>query len=334
MTATLDLTVRMRRRRGHAALRGLLQETHLLKEDFVLPLFVRGDEGCSYPISSLPGHSQWSVDRLGEELVRIVDAGVSAVLLFGIPEVKDACGSASSSPVGVIQRAVAEIKKRAPGLLVITDLCFCSYTSHGHCGVLQGAGNEWGVDNDATLELLANQAVSHARAGADVLAPSGMMDGMVKAIRKSLDEEGFSHVPILSYAVKYCSALYGAFREAADSTPQFGDRKTYQMDPSNGDEALREAALDLDEGADMLMVKPAGSYQDVIYRIKRAYPGVPLAAYHVSGEFAMIKAAAAKGWVDERAVALEALTGIKRAGADFIITYYAKEAAEWVQQNP
>lgn len=325
-----DIPLRMRRLRGHPTLRTLIRETTLLAEDFVLPLFIRHGHGQCRPINSLPGHSQWSLDRLEEEIEHVQKSGVKSVLLFGIPEEKDAHGSHSSTDNGIIQSAITYIKKWAPELLVITDLCFCEYTDHGHCGALVKRGEQWDVDNDTTLNLLAKQAVSHAQAGADVIAPSGMMDGMVQVIRRALDGAGFCHVPILSYSAKYCSALYGAFREAAECAPQFGDRRTYQMDPANGDEALREVALDLEEGADMIMVKPAVAYQDVIYRLKQQYPGVPLAAYHVSGEYAMIKAAAQQGWIDERSVAIETLIGLKRAGADFIITYYAKEVAGWL----
>ena len=328
------LPTRLRRLRGHPQLRSLVRETSLCAQDFVLPLFIRHGEGVRQSIGSLPGHAQLSIDQLPAEIAEIQRLGIPAVILFGIPECKDAHGSDSTSDEGIIQQAVRAIKTLAPDLLVMTDVCFCEYTDHGHCGVLQSHGERWDVDNDATLELLARQALSHVCAGADVLAPSGMMDGMVQAMRQALDSHGYTHIPILSYAVKYCSALYGAFREAAECAPQVGDRKTYQMDPANGNEALREAELDVLEGADMLMVKPAAHYLDVIYRVKQAQPGLPMGAYHVSGEFAMLKAAAEKGWVDERSTALEVLTSIKRAGADFIITYYAKEASRWLEEEP
>ena len=279
----------------------------------------------------MPGHFQLSVDQLLSEIQEIKKLNIPAVILFGIPEYKDATGSAALDDDGVIQQAVKLIKKIAPEILVITDLCFCEYTDHGHCGVINkieaASVNERFVDNDQTLNLLQKQAVSHARAGADVVAPSGMMDGMVRAIRQALDENHFQDIPILSYAVKYASSFYGPFREAAEGAPQFGDRKTYQMNSANANEALREAELDVAEGADMLMVKPAQNYLDIIYRIKKEFPGVPLGAYQVSGEFAMIKAAVEKKWVDHDAAMLESLLAIKRAGADFIITYFAKEVA-------
>jgi porphobilinogen synthase len=277
----------------------------------------------------MPGHAQMTVDCLADEVREIVDLGIPAVILFGIPAAKDATGSAACFDDGVVQQAIRAIKQTSDELLVVTDLCFCEYTDHGHCGVLQNQSGRTDVDNDATLELLARQAVSHAKAGADVIAPSGMMDGMVAAIRRGLDAAGFEQTPILSYAAKYASAFYGPFREAAESTPQFGDRRSYQMDPANANEALREVALDLAEGADFIMVKPALSYLDVICRVKQAHPGVPLCAYNVSGEYAMLKAAAANGWIDERRTTLEILTSIKRAGADIIITYSAKDVARW-----
>jgi porphobilinogen synthase len=252
------------------------------------------------------------------------------VILFGIPEEKDAEGSDAYSDEGIVQQAVRAVKQAAPELLVITDVCFCEFTDHGHCGELSRQTGRWDVDNDATLEMLARQAVSHARAGADVVAPSGMMDGMVASIRRGLDEASFEHLPILSYAAKYASAFYGPFRDAAESAPQFGDRRGYQMDPANGDEALREVELDLREGADLVMVKPALAYLDVIRRVRDGFPGVPLVAYNVSGEFAMVKAAGEKGWIDERAVVLEVLTSIKRAGAGLILTYSAKDVAGWL----
>ncbi|NOX55429.1 MAG: porphobilinogen synthase [Planctomycetes bacterium] len=322
--------VRMRRLRSHARLRDLVRETTVTPNDFILPLFVRSGSGTRTPIASMPGHDQMTVDLLGPEVDEISSLGIPAVILFGIPERKDATGSVAWADDGIVQQAVRAIKDRQPDLLVITDLCFCEYTDHGHCGIVNDRHGRMDVDNDATLEILVKQAVSHARAGADVIAPSGMMDGMVAALRSGLDDAGFENVPILSYAAKYASAFYGPFRDAAESAPQFGDRRTYQMDPANGAEALREVALDLAEGADILMVKPALAYLDIIRRVKDAHPDVPLAAYNVSGEFSMVKAAAANGWIDERQVALEILTAIRRAGADMILTYFAKDAARWL----
>jgi porphobilinogen synthase len=319
--------LRMRRLRQHPALRELVRETEIGVRDLILPLFVRHGSNVRLPIASMPGHAQLSVDLLGPEIREIADLGIPAVILFGIPAWKDMTGSAASRDDGVVQQAIRKIKETARELLVITDLCFCEYTDHGHCGVVVDRGGRSDVDNDATLELLAQQAVSHAKAGADVIAPSGMMDGMVAAIRRGLDAAGFEQTPILSYAAKYASAFYGPFREAAESMPQFGDRRTYQMDPGNAREALREVALDLAEGADLIMVKPALSYLDVICRVKQAHPEVPLCAYNVSGEYSMLKAAAANGWLDEQRTTLEILTSIKRAGADMIITYSAKDFA-------
>ncbi len=321
--------VRMRRLRAKPGVRELIQETHLHITDLVMPLFVRHGENLRIPIQSMPGQYQLSVDGLSAEIADLVKLKIPAVILFGLPDHKDATGSAAVQEDGIIQRAIQEIKSCTQDLLVIADCCFCEYTDHGHCGVLmQDAEQQMRVDNDSTVLLLAEQAVSLAKAGADVIAPSAMMDGMVKAIRGALDKAGFYHVPILSYAVKYASSFYGPFREAADGAPKFGDRAGYQMDPANGMRALREAQLDIEEGADMLMIKPALSYLDVVVRIKQAYPFMPLAAYQVSGEYAMIKAAAANGWLDEEKVILESLLSIKRAGADFIISYFAKEAAK------
>ena len=280
----------------------------------------------------MPGQYQLSLDRLGEAVAEASELGIPAILLFGIPEHKDARGSAASRDDGIVQEAIRLAKRVAPDLLVITDLCFCEYTDHGHCGPLAEIGGRIDVDNDATLPLLAEQAVSHARAGADMIAPSGMMDGMVQAIRQGLDRAGFTNLPIMSYAAKFASGYYGPFREAAESTPSFGDRRTYQMDPANADEAIREVALDLAEGADIVMVKPALAYLDIIRRVKETF-GVPLAAYNVSGEYAMVKAAAANGWIDERRIVLETLTGIKRAGADMILTYHALDVARWLRQG-
>jgi porphobilinogen synthase len=321
----------MRRLRANSQLRNLVQETRLHTKDVILPLFIRHGQGVKNPIRSMPGHFQMTTDYLADEIREIEALGIPGVILFGIPESKDAEGQCSLHHEGVIQNAIRTIKNIAPNLLVITDICLCEYTNHGHCGVISDRSGQRDVDNDRTLEILAAQAISHATAGADIVAPSGMIDGMVHAIRQGLDSAGFEHLPILSYAVKYCSALYGPFREAAEGAPQFGNRQTYQMDPANGKEALQEASLDLQEGADMLMVKPAHAYLDIISAVKRQFPHTPLGAYHVSGEFAMIKAAAAQGWIDEQRVALEVLTSIKRAGADFIITYFAKQMAYWLQ---
>ncbi len=317
---------RLRRLRRTAALRRLVRETRPSPDQLVLPLFVRPGVGERRPIDSMPGNAQLSVDELVAECHETAAAGVPAVLLFGIPPAKDAVGSEGYAENGIVQRAIRAIKKDVPGLLVITDVCLCEYTDHGHCGVIRNGE----VDNDATLELLAQIAVSHARAGADVVAPSDMMDGRVGAIRRALDAEGFPQMPILSYAAKYASSFYGPFRDAAESPPQFGDRRGYQMDPANGDEAIREVALDIEEGADMVMVKPALPYLDIIRRVKEEF-AVPVAAYNVSGEFAMVKAAAEKGWLDERAVVLEILTALTRAGADILITYFAREAAYWLR---
>jgi len=316
---------RLRRLRRNAATRNLVKETELKSDHLVLPLFIRHGKGIKKPISSMPGHFQFSVDQLEEEISEIQQIGIKAILLFGIPEQKDAQGSDAYSDLGIIQTAIPIIKKIAPNLLIITDVCFCEYTDHGHCGILTHK-NE--IDNDETLVLLAKQAVSHAKAGADIIAPSGMMDGMITTIRQALDAANFKDIPLLSYAVKYASSMYGPFREAAEGAPKFGDRRTHQMDYHNSQEGLRECALDIQEGADMLMVKPAHTYLDVLARVKQQFPEIPLAAYHTSGEFAMIKAAAEKGWVDENSAAIEVLTAIRRAGADFIITYYAKEIAK------
>ncbi|MEW6272406.1 MAG: porphobilinogen synthase [Thermodesulfobacteriota bacterium] len=315
-------TVRPRRLRTSDRLRRLVREARLAPEQLVLPLFVIPGRGKAVDVPSMPGVKQWSVDRVGEEAGRAFDAGVRSVILFGIPEGKDARGSDAWRDDGIVQQALGVLRRDLPELTLITDVCLCEYTDHGHCGVLEGET----VANDPTLELLAREAVSHARAGADVVAPSDMMDGRVGAIRSALDAAGFASVPILSYAVKYASGLYGPFRDAAQSTPAFGDRRSYQMDPANGREALRELALDLEEGADMVMVKPAMTNLDVIAAV-RAACHVPVAAYQVSGEYAMIKAAAANGWVDEARVVDETLTAIRRAGADLILTYFAASAA-------
>jgi porphobilinogen synthase len=324
-------SVRPRRLRRLPLLRELVRETELRPGDFILPLFVRPGRGVRQEIASMPGQFQLSVDRLADEAGAAAELGVRAFILFGIPDRKDATGSSALDDDGIVQRALRELRRvLADRVLLITDECFCEYTDHGHCGPLAEQGGRTDVDNDATLPQLAAQCVSHARAGADVVAPSGMMDGMVGAVRAGLDAAGFAHVPILSYAAKYASAFYGPFRDAAESPPQFGDRSGYQMDPANADEAMREVALDLAEGADVVMVKPALAYLDIVRRVKDRF-GVPVAAYNVSGEYAMVKAAAQRNWIDERRVTLEVLTGIKRAGADMILTYHARDAARWLQ---
>jgi porphobilinogen synthase len=318
---------RLRRLRATRALRGLVRETQLAPSDFVYPMFVAHGIDRREPIAAMPGVDHLSIGHAVQEAGEAAALGIPAVLLFGLPAAKDEDGSGAWDDEGVVQLATRAIKDAHPDLLVITDLCLCEYTSHGHCGVVRPDG---AVDNDATLELLARTAISQARAGADIIAPSDMMDGRVGALRTALDDDGLSDTPILAYSAKFASAFYGPFREAADSTPAFGDRRGYQMDPANGAEALREARLDVDEGADILMVKPALPYLDLIRTIKDD-TGMPLAAYNVSGEYAMIKAAAAAGYLDERSAVLEALTAIRRAGADIIITYHAKEAATWLR---
>ena len=323
-------SVRLRRLRANPRLRDLVRETELNPRDFILPLFVRHGQKQRVPIKSMPGHDQMTVDQLPREIDEIASLGIPAVILFGIPEHKDAVGSDAYDPNGVIQQAVRAIKGTRSDVLVITDVCFCEFTDHGHCGIVNDKHGHTDVDNDATLEILVQEAVAQCQAGADLIAPSGMMDGMIAALRTGLDAANFENIPIMSYAAKYASAFYGPFRDAAESAPQFGDRRSYQMDPANAAEALREVALDVAEGADILMVKPALSYLDVIRRVKQAHPEIPLAAYNVSGEFSMVKAAAANGWIDEQRTALEILTSIKRAGADMILTYFAKEAARWL----
>jgi porphobilinogen synthase len=313
---------RARRLRSNETVRRMVRETFLRVDDLICPLFVRSGKGVKNPIPSMPGQFQFSVDNLMKEAKVVHDLGIPAVLLFGIPKSKDQIGSEAYAHDGVVQQAIRSLKNSLPQLIVITDVCLCEYTSHGHCGVVKG--NE--VDNDATLDLLTCMALSHAEAGADMIAPSDMMDGRVGAIRKKLDEQGFIHIPIMSYAAKYASSFYGPFREAAESAPQFGDRKFYQMDPANAREAMREIRLDIEEGADIVMVKPALSYLDIISRV-RMECDLPIAAYNVSGEFAMVKAASQLGWIDEEPVMMEILVSIKRAGADLIITYFAKEAA-------
>jgi len=313
---------RPRRLRRNEIFRCMIRETHLEPEDLILPLFVCPGKSVRKPISSMPGNFQLSIDQLIEEVKEAKSLGIPGIILFGIPEKKDEMGSQGYAEDGIVQRAIRLIKEKVDGILVITDVCLCEYTSHGHCGVVKDGD----VVNDATVELLARQALSHAKAGADMVAPSDMMDGRVGAIRKALDGNGFQDTPIMAYAAKYASSFYGPFREAAESPPQFGDRKSYQMDPANGDEALREVRLDLEEGADMVMVKPALPYLDIIYRVKQAF-NIPVAAYNVSGEFALVKAAAQQGWVDGEQVMMEVLTSIRRAGADVILTYFAKDAA-------
>ena len=333
MTTIVDNkpVVRMRRLRQSPALRDLVAETNVSVSDFIQPLFIKAGQGICADIATLPGQRHYSVDQLDAPIKALSALGIPAVILFGIPDVKDAEGSAAWQADGVIQRAVARIKQIAPELVVIADLCCCEYTDHGHCGVLTSVAGQCDVDNDATLLLLQKQALSLAEAGVDMLAPSGMMDGMVHAVREVLDINGYQTLPILSYAVKYASSFYGPFRGATEGSFS-GSRVTYQMNPANAERALREAQLDVDEGADMLMVKPAGQYLDIIHRVKSAFPAMPLAAYQVSGEYAMIKAAAQQGWLDEPRAVMESLLAIKRAGADCIITYYAEYAAQLLQR--
>ena len=314
---------RPRRLRAGETIRRMVRETTLAPDNFIYPLFVTHGKGVKKEIGSMPGNFQQSIDNVVKDCEETWKLGVPAVILFGIPEMKDETGSEACSEHGVVQHAIRAIKDKLPDLLVITDVCLCEYTSHGHCGVIRNGQ----VQNDETLELLAREAVSHAKAGADMVAPSDMMDGRVGAIREALDDTGYQQVPIMSYAAKYASGFYGPFREAAESTPQFGDRRSYQMDPPNSREALREVALDIEEGADIVMVKPALSYLDIIFQVKQQF-NLPVAAYNVSGEFSMIKAGAKLGWIDGDRVMLEVLTSIKRAGADMILTYHAKEAAK------
>jgi porphobilinogen synthase len=317
---------RPRRLRRNEKLRNLIRETSLEPRSFIYPLFIGPGRDKALPVASMPGVYQLSVDRAVGECSEVRALGIPAVILFGLPEHKDALGSEAYADSGIVQQAIRAIKEKHPELLVITDVCLCEYTDHGHCGVIQNGD----VDNDSTLELLAKEALSHARAGADMIAPSDMMDGRVGAIRKALDANGFQQIAIMAYAAKYASGFYGPFREAADSTPQFGDRRSYQMDPANADEALREVELDIREGADIVMVKPALAYLDVIYRVKQKF-GYPVAAYNVSGEYSMIKAAGQQGWIDEPRIMLEILFAIRRAGADMILTYFAKDAARLLQ---
>lgn len=332
-------TLRPRRLRLNRNIRRMVQETHLAPDDFIYPLFIRHGENEARPIASMPGQKQLSVDKLEAEIQEIVALGIPSVVLFGIPETKDACGTDNYNPDGIVPRAIRAIKAAAPDLIVISDMCFCEYTDHGHCGIINTPGDaHYRADlpqgyllNDATLDLLGRASAVHAEAGADIIAPSGMIDGMVAGIREALDASGHHHVSVLSYAAKYSSSFYGPFRDAAESPPSFGDRSQYQMNPANRREALREVALDVAEGADMLMVKPAMPYLDIIREIRDTYDH-PLAAYQVSGEFAMIHAAAQNGWIDLQRAALESLMSIKRAGADLILTYFAKDAAQWLNE--
>ena len=322
---------RPRRLRNHPQIRRMVQETVVTTADLIYPLFAVPGEAISNEVKSMPGVYQLSVDKIVEEAKHVYDLGIPAIILFGIPEGKDPEATGAWHNCGIVQKATTAVKEAVPDLIVIVDTCLCEYTSHGHCGYLETGDLTGRVLNDPTLELLKKTAVSQAKAGADIIAPSGMMDGFVQAIRSGLDENGFEHLPILSYAAKYASSYYGPFRDVAESAPQFGDRRTYQMDPANGTEALKEIALDIEEGADMLMVKPALAYMDIIWRVKQA-TNLPIAAYNVSGEYSMIKAAALNGWVDERKVVMETMTSFKRAGTDLILTYHAKDVARWLEE--
>ena len=319
---------RHRRLRQNANMRALVKETFLHKEDLIYPIFVAEGDNIKNEVQSMPGVFQFSLDNLGEEIDEVVALGIKAVILFGLPAEKDGVGSGAYHDHGIIQKATRFIKERHPALLVVADTCLCEYTDHGHCGVVEGEQ----ILNDPSLNLLAQTAISQAEAGADIIAPSNMMDGFVTAIRAGLDAAGFEHIPIMSYAVKYASSYYGPFRDAADGAPQFGDRKTYQMDPSNRMEAIREATSDVEEGADFLIVKPALAYLDIIRDVKNNFP-LPIVAYNVSGEYAMVKAAALNGWIDEKSVVMETLLGMKRAGSDLIITYHAKDVARWLEEK-
>lgn len=330
MDFLLDLKKRPRRLRNSANIRDLVRENHLIKDDLIACVFVRHGSNLKIAINSMLGFFQYSVDRLEEEITEISNLGIKAVMVFGIPSEKDHHGSSSFCENGVVQQAIRKIKKIAPSLTVISDICFCQYTTLGHCGIVQEKNDIVTIDNDESLKILAKQALSHARAGADILAPSGMLDGMVKTIRSVLDQNGYSYLPILSYAVKYRSVMYGPFGEAAGGAAKVGDRQTYQMDPANSDEALREAMLDIEEGADILMVKPAHTYLDIIYKIKQQFPFMPVAAYHPSGEYMMLKLAIEKGAIEERRGVMEVLLAMKRAGASLIITYFAKDVAKWL----
>ncbi|GAV25607.1 delta-aminolevulinic acid dehydratase [Carboxydothermus islandicus] len=323
----MDLKLRMRRLRANDKIRSMVRETHLHPDDFIYPLFIAPGEQYRKEVSSMPGVFQLSIDEAIKEAKEVHELGIPAVILFGIPEHKDEFGCEAYQDDGIVQKAIRAIKKEIPELYVITDVCLCEYTSHGHCGVVRNGE----VINDETLELLAKTAVSHAKAGADMVAPSDMMDGRVRAIREALDENGFSHIPIMAYSAKYASAFYGPFREAAESAPQFGDRRSYQMDPANGNEALREVWLDIEEGADIVMVKPALSYLDIVWRVKQEF-GYPVCVYNVSGEYSLVKAAARNGWIEEKRIVLEILTSMKRAGADLIISYHAKDVVKWLKE--
>ena len=324
----MELKRRPRRLRANEAIRSMVRENHVRVEDLIYPMFVMPGEKKKVEISSMPGVYNFSLDEFVLALRDVVKLGIPAVLLFGIPESKDSVGSGAYHEHGIVQEAVRLAKKNFPKLYVITDVCLCEYTDHGHCGLIKDGE----VLNDPSLNLLAQTALSHARAGADMVAPSDMMDGRVGAIREVLDKEGFSHIPIMAYSAKFASGFYGPFRDAAGSTPQFGDRRTYQMDSPNGNEAMLETALDIEEGADIIIVKPAMAYGDIIYRTKERF-GVPVVAYNVSGEYAMVKAAAANGWIDEKRIVLEALVGMKRAGADLLITYHALDVANWIREE-
>lgn len=325
--ATFPIT-RLRRTRMTAPLRSMVRETELSKNDFIYPLFVVTGTKVKREVSSMPGVYQMSVDEIVRECIQVKALGIPAVILFGIPDEKDEVGSGAYDELGIVQQAVRAIKKEVPEMVVITDVCLCEYTSHGHCGIVKGIE----IVNDESIELLAREALTHAQAGADVVAPSDMFDGRVKAIRSILDENGFLNTPIMSYAAKYASGFYGPFREAAESTPKFGDRRSHQMDPANSNEALREVAQDIEEGADIVMVKPAMPYLDIVHRVKQQF-GLPTAAYNVSGEYSMVKAANKLGWIDGERVMMEMLTGIKRAGADMMLTYFAKEAAQYLDRQ-
>ncbi|WP_425800562.1 porphobilinogen synthase [Desulfitobacterium sp. Sab5] len=322
----MELLHRPRRLRANEKIRSMVRENHVRVDDLIYPMFVIYGENTKNEIPSMPGVYQYSLDLFVEALKEVVDLGIPAILLFGIPETKDAVGTGAYHQHGIVQEAVRVAKKHYPDLYVITDVCLCEYTDHGHCGVIQDGK----ILNDPTLDLLAQTAVSHAQAGADMVAPSDMMDGRVAAIRQSLDKAGFTDVPVMSYAAKFASGFYGPFREAAGSAPQFGDRRTYQMDPPNGNEAMRETALDIEEGADLIIVKPALAYGDITYRTKERF-GLPVVAYNVSGEYSMVKAASAQGWIDEKRIVMEALVSMKRAGADLIISYHALDVARWLQ---
>lgn len=323
---------RPRRLRSSSSLRRMVQETVVTSNDLIYPLFAVPGTSVANEVVSMPGVYQLSIDKIVEEAKEVYDLGIPAVILFGIPEDKDVEATGAWHDCGIVQKAATAIKEAIPELIVIADTCLCEYTTHGHCGYLETGDLTGRVLNDPTLELLKKTAVSQAKAGADIIAPSGMMDGFVRAIREGLDEAGFTNIPILSYAAKYASAYYGPFRDAADSSPSFGDRRTYQMDPANGTEAIKEIELDIAEGADMLMVKPALAYMDIIWRVKEA-TNLPVAAYNVSGEYSMVKAAALNGWIDEKKVVLETLTGFKRSGADLILTYHAKDAIRWLNEQ-